>query len=151
MTIYFDNDGDGYGDENDPGTQSCGGGSAPPGYSLTTDDCHDGNNAVNPGADWQTSPYSGGNWDYNCNGQAEKFDDFCWKINSCTTVDICADTTCSPTAAAAVQFDATQQACGTTFSPYLCEFDYYYRDACEIRTDNGDAHPSFYKDFFCTN
>ncbi|TWO32878.1 T9SS type A sorting domain-containing protein [Seonamhaeicola sediminis] len=47
-TYYIDGDGDTYGDENHSGTSFCSDPGA--GYSLTNNDCDDGNGAVNPGA-----------------------------------------------------------------------------------------------------
>lgn len=47
---YLDNDGDGFGDKNDPGTLFCEG-SAPSEYSINNTDCDDSNSEINPDAD----------------------------------------------------------------------------------------------------
>jgi hypothetical protein len=45
-TNFVDSDGDGYGDQNDPGSEACGVGS---GYSSDNTDCDDGTASINPG------------------------------------------------------------------------------------------------------
>lgn len=62
-TFYFDNDGDGYGN-NSVTVQAC---SAPVGYVSLGGDCHDNNNAIHPGA---TELCDG--VDNNCNGSTDE-------------------------------------------------------------------------------
>ncbi|TWO32876.1 T9SS type A sorting domain-containing protein [Seonamhaeicola sediminis] len=64
-TYHTDSDGDGYGDENDSGTSFCSNPGA--GYSITNDDCNDGNIAVNPGA----TEIPGNGIDDDCNPATE--------------------------------------------------------------------------------
>ncbi|WP_181896400.1 putative metal-binding motif-containing protein, partial [Seonamhaeicola aphaedonensis] len=65
LIYYIDSDMDGYGDENDTGTDY---GSNPGvGYSLTNDDCDDANSSINPGA--TEIPCNG--IDENCNGMVD--------------------------------------------------------------------------------
>jgi hypothetical protein len=65
ITYYADADGDGYGDENDPGVSLCADPGA--GYSTSNDDCNDGNGSINPAA---TEICNG--IDDDCDGQTDE-------------------------------------------------------------------------------
>ncbi len=81
-TRYFpDADGDGYGDEDDPGSLFC---QAPDGYVLDASDCNDADQAYNPGVveDDCTDPN-----DYNCDGSTGYTDQDGDGYPACTDCD----------------------------------------------------------------
>lgn len=75
LWFYLDQDGDHYGDPNDPGICRCGNPDLQryPIDNIDKNDCNDGNAAVHPNADWHTVPYGfPASWDYTCDGQVTK-------------------------------------------------------------------------------